>query len=124
MRPRSACAAAATASAATAAGRMSLSGFGQILLPCAVSCVRLSTRRISPTAARRRCSRPAARSGMRFLLTFALAGALAASAAAQNLSVPKKHAALYQALDARLDTFQARLPNPLPEPTLLRAAQL
>jgi hypothetical protein len=61
---------------------------------------------------------------MRFLLTLALAGALAASAAAQNLSVPKKHAALYQALDARLDTFQARLPNPLPEPTLLRAAQL
>jgi hypothetical protein len=61
---------------------------------------------------------------MRRLLTFVLAGALATPAAAQNLSVPKKHAALYQALDAQLNAFQARLPNLTPEPSLLRAAQL
>ncbi|HEU5282199.1 MAG TPA: hypothetical protein VFU53_00150 [Burkholderiales bacterium] len=61
---------------------------------------------------------------MRLPVALALAAALAAPAAAQDLSVPKKHAALYRTLDARLDVFQARLPHLDPEPSLLRGAQL
>jgi len=67
---------------------------------------------------------------MRSLAVLALAATLAApapahNAAAQNLSVPKKQAALYQALDAQLSAFEAALPPFIQEePPLLRAAPL
>lgn len=62
-------------------------------------------------------------------VALALACALAAPATArhagaQNLSVPKQHAALYQTLDAQLSAFQARLPALIKQPPLLRAAPL
>ena len=63
-------------------------------------------------------------------VALALACALAAPATAQhagaqNLSVPKQHLALYQALDAQLSAFQARLPAFIQrQPPLLRGAPL
>ena len=61
---------------------------------------------------------------MRAPLALALACALATPAAAQSLTIPAKHAALYRALDARLDAFQARLPALGEREPLLRAAPL
>jgi hypothetical protein len=61
---------------------------------------------------------------MRALAAAALACALGAPAAAQELTVPAMHAALYRALDTRLDAFQTRLPALSFEPPLLRAAPL